>query len=611
MAPYSHDISDLSPRNRAIFLAGVRGADGEEPTDPNAPAAPEAPSAEVPADGAPVAADDAATPVEAAQDPLALVPALPEDLAAPAVEDLYALAQQIESVRDELRSQSGREAIVAVREATDRRNAVAAEITRRIDQDRQDREEMEALNAELANEAPLPAPELSMASATPTPPTAAQLASARGPQPTAAQSPTPPQPARPRVALLAGAADRTGGDEISLDVVGESLDRAKNNEARTIVASLPPFTETAGLDVEVLGSGSTEHNSRLMRETREAWDAVRRAQRHGETPDPMLAAICEPLNTSEPVRGIFPSRAASRLGFQFFQSVGLAALDTSVALWDETDQASVAAETASTWKPCLLVDCPDPVTIKAEAVVACLLWDNTQEMSNPENIANLLNALAALRARTKEGRILHRIDQLSHRYTHEGDYGAVPTLIEALNSAMARAVFANREDENTYTAIIPPGAVHLLGIDLASRGFEAQTVNDVFGYVRDRVPGLGEVVMSLDASLGTASFTEPSLPFDALTAVGDTTPDALPRLDGTYRIRLVEPGAAIYSETGALNVGTSTDSTLLRMNRTQYFAEEYLFLAKQGPAPWFSLDVELCGNGARAGWVTPFDCNIS
>lgn len=620
MAPHSHsyddlDLSALSARHQAILLAGVRGGDGDDTPAEGDPAAPETPDGTDPAtpENPEGAAPEGETPeASAPTDPLAAVPALPDDLTGETPESLQALAAEIETARTALREGAATQAdLDAIREATTRRNAIAQELQRRIDERAAVDASLADLDAELEAEQALPVPAGALASATPVRPSAASLAAARGVQPPAAQSPAPAR-TRPRAALVASVStDRAAvGTDMSMEDLGEALDRTKKSRQRSMVASLQSFEEMGDFSDLLLGTGSTAQNSAAMRETREAW---RRARR-GET-DALIAAICEPLdilrdipdqfNTSEPVRDMFPSRPASRLGFQFTRSVGLADLAGAVALWDEEDQAAVDPDDPDTWKPCLLVDCPTPEDIKAEAVVACLLWDITHEMSNPENIANLMNALRALRARTKEGRILQRIDALASRYTFAGEYGAVPTVIEAVNTALAMATFANREEDSTYDVILPPGLVHLLRIDLAARGFEGFSITDALAYVRDRVD-VGNVVMSLDASLGG----EPSLPFPTINPPGDPA-EVLPTLSDTYRVRVVDPGAAIYSETGQINVGTQTDTSLLRQNRTQFFTEEFLFLAKQGPAPWFAIDVDLCGNGARAGWIEPADCQFS
>lgn len=643
--PHQHDddldLTGLSPRHRAAFLHGVSGADdGDDPAAPadggagaggEAPAPdPAAPPAEPPAEGGDAPAGDGAGEGgdgadggdAPPSDPQASIPVLPANLSEASIADLQGLHAEITTARAALLEGVTTMAhIEAVEEATRRMQAIVAEVQRRMAEAADVRQRAQAVADAIATEdAAFPeVGDLVLASATPAPPTAAQVAALRGEQPPAAQNPAPAAPARtrPRTAMVAN----VGGDfthvgqTVSDAELGDLLDRAKMSETRSIVAALPPYMampEFANGDIPLLGTGSPEQNSQMMRDTR---DAFARAQR-GETLEAMVAAICEPLdilrdipdafNVAEPIRAIFPSRPASRLGFQFFRSVGLADVVGAVNLWDEADQAAVSRSNQATWKPCLEIDCPTATSIKAEAIVACLLWDNTMEMSNPENLANLRNALNALRARTKEGRILQLVDANSSHYTHGGDYGAAAVLIEALNNAMTFGGYTNRLDDETYTAILPPGAVAVLMNDLSSRGFEGFAVTDALAYVRDRVFGVGRVVMSLDASLAG----EPSLPFPAVNPVGNPAVP-LPSLNDTYRVRLLDPTAALYSETGQLNMGTSTDSSLLLMNKTQFFQEEYLFLAKQGPQPWFAIDVDLCANGARAGWVTPTECDFS
>lgn len=615
MAPFDYyDLSDLTARHRAIFLAGVSGADGDDASGdaPSADAA-EAPAAEAPAESTEVSAEgeSAETPEEAIE-----VPALPDDLTTVSVEDLSSLHAELGEVRDALRGEARTQAdLDRIREIGGRRNAIADELQRRVDEDAAVREGLAQLDEELTQERALPEPDMALASMTPRAPSAAQIAKARGAQTAAAQESPATEAPRPRVPLLAAISggDAPVGSEMSLASLGAALDRVKNGASRTVVASLAPFTETPDLGIEVLGRGSAEHNSELMRETREAF----KAQRRGEA-DARVAAICTPLDvirdipdafdTSEPVRDIFPSRPIGRLGFQFIRSVGLSDLAGSTTTWDDTDQSTVDEETPGTWKPCLDMDCPSPVTATAEAVTACLTWDITTEMSNPEYVANLMNALNALRARTKEARILQLVDALSSAYTYAGGgYGAVPTLIAAINTAIAQATYANRLDDPAYTVVLPPGLVAVLAIDEAGRAYNSDTVTDILRYVTQRCDGVRDVTMSLDAS---ASGTEPGIPFQALNAPGAAAV-ALPSLDdgaGQHRIRIIDPSAAIYGETGDLNVGTTADSQLLRQNKTQYFAEEFLLLTKQGPEPWFSIDVTLCPDGSRAGLIEPFGC---
>jgi hypothetical protein len=608
------DPTDLSARHRAIFEAGVRGAaDGEAevPTEDELEVPAEAEAEAPPVEGEASEAPEGEAP-EAPEATSTVLRELPADMTSAPIEDLEVLHAELGSSRDALR-EGARSAndVASIREATNRRNAIAAEIQRRIDEDAAVAAELEGLDDELAAETPLPA----MASMTPAKPTAAQIAAARGSQATSAQNPPVPAPTRAKrpVALMAamGGDRTTPGDEIDLLDLGSMLDRTKKTGQRVVVASLQSYEEMGGdLPEPLSNKNGAIRNTELMVEAQQAWRA-----REGIEGDARVAAICDPLDqlrqipdgfsTAEPVRDVFPSRPMGRLGWTFIRSVELDLVMDATTVWDEDDQALVDVDDSSTWKPCVDIECPTPVDARAEAVTACVRYDITTEMSSPEHIANVMNALGAARARRKEARILQRIDQLSHAYTYAGaGYGAVPTLIAALNTALAQATYANRIDPGNYTAILDVATAALLGIDLAGRAYDDADVTDAVGYVRSRVEGLRDIVVSLDAS---ASGTQPSLPFTALNPVG-TPAQPLLGLDGVHRVRLVDPSAGLYAETGALNVGTQRGPAELRQNKTQYFAEEFILLEKNGPEPWFSIDVVLCADGSRAGLVEPAGC---
>jgi len=55
------------------------------------------------------------------------------------------------------------------------------------------------------------------------------------------------------------------------------------------------------------------------------------------------------------------------------------------------------------------------------------------------------------KCRIYEGRILQLIDTLSSPYVFSGDYGAVPTVIEAVNTVLAQLVYADRQAKGKIT----------------------------------------------------------------------------------------------------------------------------------------------------------------
>lgn len=596
------------------------GAEGEEPTPSDAP--PAAPPAEAPApDPAPV------PPAEEAS----ALPELPANLTEAEEDALRSLHAELEELYTARRE--GVQALgdlEAIREIRERQNAIAGELNRRRQEAAQIADELAALDGASPEALPEAVPAMASVGLS-----AAQLAAARGTQPPVAQDPPAPSPARPRAPMLAavGGEQFTPGQEISIGQLGVAFDRFKgqagdrvfDNDGRgtggVMLASLGAFEDSAEFDrSEMLHADNGPNvNDRLIRETQEAF----LAQRRGETLTAHQAAICDPLDyireipsafsTAEPVRAIFPSRPAGRLGFQFTPSILLSDVSSGVTLWDEADQAAVVGTDAATWKPCVAVICPPISNVRAEAVPGCLTFDLTTEMSNPARIQNATDALNAVRARTKEGRILELIDRNSSKFRYTGDYGALPNLIEALNTMVAQAVYANRIDDPAYTVILPPAVAQILTIDRANRayGVEAE-VQDVLAYLRGSIEGVSAVVESLDASLGG----EPGIPFPALPATtaagGPAGLTNLPYIEGgDYRIRLVDPAAAIYAETGEMNVGVARDTSMLRQNRSQYFVEDFFMLAKNGPSPWMTVDMVLCADGSRAGLVTPDGCATS
>lgn len=541
-------------------------------------------------------------------------PELPDDIEHTEEAELRALYDALGEAHAARRESARTPDDVAVlRTIRERQNAIATELGRRVEEERAVLTELEALDAETAP--PLPESNVpAMATMT-----AAQAARLRGQQPRPAQQPTPETPARPRVAMLAAAGAELvpTGNAITLTQIGQEWDRRKRGAGGSaILASLPAFENMNDFPLDEIlhiDHGVT-HNDRLILEAQDAW----RMRRRGEQVPARMAAICGPLdyireipdafNSSEPVSGIFPSRPAGHLGYQFTPSLNLADVLSGSTIWSDTNQASVDPTNSATWKPCVTVACPNQSSVRAEAATACLLFDITTEMSNPERIRNATNAVLAAKARNKEARVLQLIDSLSYFYSFYNDvYGALPTIIEACNTAIAQATFGNRLDAPDYTLIIPPALLQLATIDRSARAYGVeQEVSDVLAYLRASIPGVSEIVQTLDESLGG----DPGIPFSAFPTVGPANGIPLPWIScQIYRLRLVAPEAALYSETGEVNVGVGRqDTNLQRQNRAMYFTEDFFMLSKSGPQPWFGIDIELDASGARAGLVAPVGC---
>ncbi len=583
---------------------------GADDVTPPAPAA-ETPEPEPAPE--PVAGDGEEVPAEEPE----AIPDLPADIESVDEDALYALHEQLATQLSARREGASTPAdVAAVQSIAERMNAISGELERRRIEAQEVADQLTALDQSLPQALPERTPQPAMAGAGTT---AAQLAAARTPQVHGQQTPPAPKSNRPRVALLAGAgaSNVPAGQEMDWGQLGAAFDIAKQRgRGDTILASLPAFTNGDADIPEMLSTDNgAARNSMLIDEAVADWRA-----RMFETAMPSRqGAICEPFDiirdipdafsTSEPVRGVFPARPAGRLGFQYVRSIGLADVAGGADMWFDADQAAVDPDDSDTWKPCVEIDCPDVLTASAEAVTACLTFDITTEMSAPERVRNFTNALMALKSRVKEGRILQRVDALSHSYQFFGDYGALPAVVEALNTVLAQLTYADRLEDTNYVLLVPPGVSEILTIDRANRAYNNDATEDVLSYLKANVEGISSIVSTLDASRGS----EPSVPFKALTPITDPpSVVTVPYISGgNFRFRLVEPAAAIYAETGEMNVGTTRDARLIRMNKTQYFTEEFFFLAKHGPQPWATIDINLCADGSRAGLITPAGCDVS
>jgi len=564
-----------------------------------------------PTEPEPIESEEPAPDAEPEPEAESSVPEVPEDITEVGEETLRALHADLSEYRAAARE---RQDVDAVRQTFAEQTRISEELNRRRAEAQRVMNELAELDA--LDEPALPEPEPALAGAGAS---AAQMASVRGTQSPALQAPPPPAPARRRVALVAAAGTDvvTAGAEMDYAALGQAIDRAKRGrEGTAILASIPAFeTDPEGLPTLLSEHNGTTLNDELIREAQADWKervdgtpALTASARQGAICQPfdIIREIPDAFNSSTPVADLFPSRPSGRGGWQFTVSGTLSDVAGAVRIWTEANQAAVNPADSGTWKPCIDYVCPPTQTAVVEAITECVQFPLTLEMSNPERVRNLNNALAALSARTKEGRILQRIDQLSHAFVFSGDYGALPVFIEAVNSLLPQLNWWNRLEPGRYDMIVPPGAIEVLRIDRAARGYGAEMeANDVLDYLTANID-VRRVVQALDPSAGG----EPGIFADPLPGLGNQfAAGSIPFISGAaYRIRLVDASAAIYAESGEINAGVLRDANLIRQNRTGYFTEQFFMLEKNGPQPWATIDLELCADGARAGLIAPNGC---
>jgi len=420
---------------------------------------------------------------------------------------------------------------------------------------------------------------------------------------------------RPRIAFVAGAGQRAfaQGVEMNDEALARAWDSAKgirpgpDGEAKAVVASLPAFEDTHGLEVDMLSANNTtRQNDALIEESVQAW----RAQRSGAPVDARVAAICEPLDiireipdcgeTDTPFTNLFPQRPVGRLGFQFTRASSAADTDDAINLWTQSDQDAIDEGDPDTWKPCIPIDCATPDEVTAEELVTCITVDSSTEISSPERVKEFMQKLRVQRARRREQIQLTRFDATAMAFTSAGQngYGTIPSFVQAVESMLPMLAYPERLDETDWDIVVEPGFLNKVVIDLYGQCNPAEQPGARSAAATWLSSYLGRSVVGLRDFKG-------SNPYQSFPAPGDSA--VLNPLPSTDRIRFVPAGAYIYGSTGEESTGWQTDPQLVRQNKKQAFSAEWFLLAKHGCHPAAIIDLTSAPSGGRGGCVTPFN----
>lgn len=480
-------------------------------------------------------------------------------------------------------------------------------------------------------------PEKELVAASAGAPSAAQIAAAREPQTAGAKvAATPNRKARAWTAAAGmGEHVRMGADASMADLGVALMEQIRLGSGmrdfpgfKTILASLPGYSEDMG---ELLGShNGVETNNRLIAEAQAEW----RSRQAGNAPNPKLAAICDPLDIireistpgrsrATPFRDSLPFRGAGRLGFQFIRSVAIATTTGGLRLWSDTDQDNIDPSDETTWKPVLDVDCGTPVETTAQELTWGLRFDESTDLSAPERVADILDALMTQEARRSESYLVRRYDQLANGYGYATpNLGGVPDVAEVVARLWEKATYTERIDLGNATLWLPPGFVSALRVDKVSRGFDSMPEKDILAELQNALPENMRIVQLRDISDNSSAN-----PDGAATSVAAesadygvpltlTAPGAAATAithDGctTFRLRLGWPDQLLAYSTGRTDTGVQRSPELIRQNRSEMFGREWIGLAKTGSVPLFYVNFALMNQGVRMGMVdgSAVDCS--
>lgn len=407
---------------------------------------------------------------------------------------------------------------------------------------------------------------------------AARTAARRSPS-----SETPPATPRPSRFITAGAGQQVfpTGQRLTLAEAGAILTDAQ----RAGGEGMQKVLRFVGTGDPVLVPGDPVGNTRRIIEAYESVETRTAAMTCGP-PEP-LRDVKSSATRGTPVFDAFgsPLRAA-RGAFSFLASPGLAEVAGTTQVWTDTEQNAIVEGTVSTWKPLPVKDCAGTQTCGAEAVPAGLAVKKIDDLTAPEYVGALLDAVGAAQDRAVDSYILARIDATSKLYT--ANTSAYGTMLAGLGSrvnatdiigrilgAFAASNRALPEVSSNYHAIIEAGFISHVYLDEVARLDESQEADIARKMFADL--GVGSVTITPDWS--SADSGGPWAGFLALPA--NATATVVPARPTSWTVRLVDTSAYFPFEVDEETISMVPDLTDRRKNRVSYFGERWVGLCKR------------------------------
>lgn len=246
--------------------------------------------------------------------------------------------------------------------------------------------------------------------------------------------------ARTRITAGAEVQGLTAGAEISRDQLVSAFERRADSLARIPTRSLKAAVgyhvasiEADYPDEQTLGDNG-EQNARLIRNMLE--------------PQALAAAggVCAPAvpiyeqmaiaDDARPVRDSLNAFNATRGGVIISPSPVWTDYSAGVSTWTQTMDAD-AVDDEDVRKPCVRVDCADPVTFRTRAIPVCVTVGNWFQMSFPERLDAILSGVGAWQARYAERALLDDIGDLATPGTAPSIVGSTRTVLFELQKRVA------------------------------------------------------------------------------------------------------------------------------------------------------------------------------
>jgi hypothetical protein len=403
---------------------------------------------------------------------------------------------------------------------------------------------------------------------------------------TAPEAPSVPARAAKYIAAGAGQQVSPVGARLSLAEAGAILTDAQRSGAKGMQKVLRYASDSE----PVLIPGDAVGNTRRIMEAYESVETRTAAATCGP-PEP-LRDVQSSATRGTPVFDAFgaPLRAA-RGSFSFLASPGLgtAAVASSTQVWTDTNQNAIVDGTVGTWKPLPYDASCGTVPCAAEAVPAGLAVKKIDDLTSPEYVGALLDAVGAAQDRAVESYILARID--ANSYNYNANTTAYGTMLAGLGSRVNATDIIGRilggfaainrnlpEVNGNYHAFVEAGFISHIYLDEVARLDESQEAEIATKMFAD----LGVSGVTITPDWSTADSGGPWAGFlSALPSAVGNSPVAVPARPSAWTVRLVDLSAFFPFEVDEESISMVPDLSDRRKNRVSYFGERWPGLCKR------------------------------
>lgn len=271
-------------------------------------------------------------------------------------------------------------------------------------------------------------------------------------------------------------------------------------------------------------------------------------------------------------------------------------VEGGVSIWTVTDDENACDPDSEYFgtKPCVRVECGDPISCELHAVPICLNMGNFQARSFPELQAAWTRLSLVAQARLAEQALFQAmVDQSTVVSDVTESVSAVRDVLAAVDLAATGIRSRNRMEANDPMIVILPETFRTIArTDIArqmpggpTQGNLAIADAMILEWFTSRFLS---VVWSMDYDL-----------------IGDQAPnEPLAALPSTIDALVYPAGTFIHVDGGQLDLGLVRDTTTNATNDFQIFSETFECVLKLGPES-LALSIEVCPSGAVNGTLDP------